>query len=162
MQQPQSLPKKVIGRAEKVSFPELGAFDVPARIDTGAQTTALWATDIVATKGSLSFRLFAPGSSFYTGEIHHTKQFTEIVVGSSMGHVQVRYKVRVLIKLKGKKIRAQVTLADRAEQAYPVLVGRNVLRGKFIVDVAQGKPLYQEERRRSQALQSKLTTGEQL
>lgn len=148
--------KKMIGRAEKVSFPELGAENIPARVDTGAKTSSVWATDISEHDGLVSFTLFGKSSPFYTGEVH-TVAFEKIVVASSIGEPQERYKVRLLVQLKGKKIRARFTLADRSQQTYPILLGRNVLRGKFVVDVAGGKPLYKEERQRSQQLQAKLT-----
>ncbi len=158
MQTPDAKPKKLIGRAEKISFPGLDVERVPARIDTGAKTSSIWATGIKEHDGVLSFKLFGKASSFYTGEEHTTSQFEKTVVASSNGHAQERYKIRILIKLKGKKIRARFTLADRSTQTYPILVGRNVLRGKFVVDVQGGKPLYKEERQRSQQLQSKLAS----
>ena len=70
------------------------------------------------------------------------------MVASSNGAVQRRYAVRLLVKIKGKKIRGYFTLADRSQQAYPVLIGRNILRGKFLVDVESGHPDIKAERRR--------------
>lgn len=148
--------KKTIGRAEPIALPELGDTQVPARVDTGAKTSSIWASQMREEDGVLYFTLFAEGSDLYTGRTHHTHEFEKVVVASSNGQEQERYRVRLLIKLKGKKIRSRFTLADRSTQVYPVLLGRNVLRGKFIVDVTKGKPLYQEERNRSEQLQSKL------
>lgn len=148
--------KKQIGRAEHLSFPEFGIEKVPARVDTGAKTSSIWCTDIEEHNGTLKFKLFGKASDFYNDQHHSTKQFEKTVVASSIGEPQERYKVRILVKLKGKKIRARFTLADRSQQTYPILVGRNILRGKFVVDVQDGKPLYKEERQRSSSLQSKL------
>jgi hypothetical protein len=148
--------KKVIGRAETIALPELGSAEVPARIDTGAKTSSIWASHMVEANGVLQFTLFDQPSPLYTGRMHRTTEFEKVIVASSNGIEQERYKVRLLLKLKGKKIRGRFTLADRSSQAYPVLIGRNVLRGKFIVDVTRGKPLYQEEHERSEQLQSKL------
>ena len=150
-------PKLLIGRVENISLPELGSVKIPARVDTGAKTSSFWASNIREEDGLLSFTLFDKKSPLYTGKVHSTTEFYRVVVASSIGEEQERYKVRLLIKLKGKKIRTRFTLANRSQQAYPVLLGRNVLRGKFIVDVTKGKPLYQKERERSQKLQSKLT-----
>lgn len=148
--------KKVIGRAEIVTMPELGSAEVPVRIDTGAKTSSIWASHIREENGVLYFKLFDKPSKLYTGRTHQTTDFEKVIVASSMGDEQERYKVRLLIKLKGKKIRGRFTLADRSAQTYPVLLGRNVLRGKFVVDVSGGKPLYHEEQERSARLQSKL------
>ena len=43
--------------------------------------------------------------------------------------------IKMLVIISGKKIRARFTLANRSTQKYPVLVGRNILRRKFVVDV---------------------------
>lgn len=148
--------KKVIGRAEKVSFPELTSEIVPVRIDTGARTSAIWVSAAEEREGVLLVVFFGPGSELYTGEKLSFEQFDRTVVASSSGHVQTRYKVRLLVKLKGKKIRAWFTLADRSTQVYPVLIGRNVLLGKFIVDVKKGRSLREGERLRTESLRDKL------
>ena len=58
----------------------------------------------------------------------------------------MRYKVKIPVVVKGRKIKANFTLADRSAQVYPVLVGRNILRGKFVVDVKGGATLRHAER----------------
>lgn len=147
---------KFIGRVENVAFPELEAGRVLARIDTGARLTSVWATSISEHDGTLSFALFGPSSPYYSGTIHTTKDYEQIAISSSMGHVQKRYRIKILVKIKGKKIRTSVTLSDRSTQVYPVLIGRNVLRGKFVVDVLQGRPARKRERESRLALQAAL------
>lgn len=147
---------KTIGRAEKVAFPELGLTKIPARIDTGARTASLWASRANVVDDALEVVLFGPESPFFTGEVVRFEEYGTIAVASSNGHVQHRFKVKVLVKIRGKKVRAWFTLADRSTQVYPVLIGRNVLLGKFIVDVQQGWPLKLAERRRHHELQATL------
>lgn len=147
--------KSIVGRAEEVTFPELGFGGVPARIDTGAKTSAIWA-DATQTGDTLAITFFGEGSSFYTGETVQATEFATVAVATSTGQVQKRYKVRLLVKMKGRKIRAWFTLADRSTQVYPVLVGRNVLRGKFIVDVQKGHVLPEREHERAEGLQAYL------
>ncbi|HSD56357.1 MAG TPA: RimK/LysX family protein, partial [Candidatus Saccharimonadales bacterium] len=147
--------KKTIGRAEKLSFPELELTDIPARIDTGAKTSSLWASDIREENGILTAVLLGQGNSAYTGQIITFTEFDTTVVASSTGHTQERYKVRILVKLKGKKVRAWFTLADRSTQVYPVLIGRNVLLGKFVVDVKKGHVLKEAELKRTEELRAK-------
>ncbi len=135
------MPKlQVIGRAERISFPRHQINDVPARIDTGARTSAIWASHIREEAGVLYFTLFDSDSEFYTGELQQTADYTTRVVTNSTGHNEERYIVKLSILLEGRRIRASFSLADRSRQVYPVLVGRNVLRGKFIVDVKRGTP----------------------
>ena len=146
-------PKKIIGRADRVDLPEQGLFGVPAKVDTGAKTSAIWATNVHEQGDKLAFTFFGQGSPLYTGEEHYVAEFERVVVASSIGEQQPRFKVTFLVKIRGKKIRASFTLADRSQQAYPVLIGRNALRGKFVVDVQSGKPDYQAEKTRHQKLQ---------
>jgi hypothetical protein len=146
----------IIGRAVNVDFPELGLSTVPARVDTGAKTSAVWATNIVEKDRTLHFVLFDNLSPFYTGQILTSRNYTVRVVSSSTGHVQERYAVKLLVNLAGKQIRATFTLADRSMQVYPILIGRNILIGKFIVDVKLGEPLIQQERIRTQQLRRRL------
>lgn len=157
---PEETSKKIIGRAEKASFPELGFTDVPTRIDTGAKTSSIWASDILFVNGLLHAKLFGAGNDLYTGEVITFSDFDKIAVSTSTGEIQERYKVRLLVKLKGKKIRAWFTLADRSTQVYPVLIGRNVLMGKFVVDVKKGKTLKEAEKRRTESLQKRLEKQE--
>lgn len=149
-------PKKIIGRAEDILFIDDGDIAVPARIDTGAKTSAIWASDITEGKRLLRFTLLGPEHPHYTGHVHTARHFWKTAVASSNGNVQVRYVVRLRIKLRKKRIIARFTLADRSTQVYPVLVGRNVLRGKFIVDVNLGTPDRDGEIARSHELQSHL------
>lgn len=131
--------KIVIGSAEPIGFPEIGAGEVFARIDTGAKTSAIWASRITQENGVLTFVFFDKSHPKYSGKLHHFHIFDETVVISSNGQRESRYKVRLLVRLKDRNIRANFTLADRSTQVYPVLIGRNVLKGKFVVDVKEGK-----------------------
>lgn len=145
----------IIGRAEKVSFPEIGLGTVHARVDTGAQTSSIWVSSAKVKDGRLEVIFLGKDHPAYSGETVYFDDFAETMVASSNGYTELRYKIRTLIVVAGKKIRARLTLADRSTQVYPVLVGRNVLRGKFIVDVKQGEPLRDLEKKRSAKLQDK-------
>lgn len=130
--------KKKIGRAEYAWLVRDGIKRVPARIDTGARTSSIWASHIQETKTGLEYVLFGKESPFYSGKVVLEPHYSEIMVASSNGHVQKRYKIPLTIQIKGHRIKTFCTLADRSTQAYPVLIGRNTLRGKFIVDVQNG------------------------
>lgn len=147
--------KDVIGRVEKVSLPEASVFKVSARIDTGAKTSAIWASGIKAEpQGQISFYLFGKSSPLYTGQKLTSDSYTVTAVASSNGMVEKRYKVKMLVRIGGRKINAAFTLANRSRQVYPILIGRNVLRGKFIVDVTKGEPLVEDERKRTAQLRA--------
>lgn len=135
-----------VGRTEPIELP--GMFDgkILARIDTGATTSSLWASDIQETDQGLEFSLFDSSSTHYTGDRVVVKDYSMRAVSSSMGHVQTRYQIRIPLKIKGRRKTVRFTLADRSTQIYPALIGRNVLRNSFVVDVMDGKPDRKAER----------------
>lgn len=146
--------RKKIGRAERVDFPSLGLLKVPAKIDTGADVSSIWATDIKKTPEGLRFVLFGESSKFYSGEMITVtpSAFSVTRVANSFGVKEFRYKVKLTIRVKNKRIRGTFTLADRSQKTYPILLGRRLLSGKFIVDVTRGRPLKKAERRNKKTL----------
>lgn len=77
-------------------------------------------------------------------------------VANSFGHKELRYKVKLRILVKKRLIKATFTLSNRSSKLYPVLIGRTLLRNKFIVDVAKGTPLRAAEEARAEQLKSEL------
>ena len=137
--------KVVIGRVERVNFPEFDIIGVPAKIDTGAFRSSIWASNIIEEAGVLSFTLLDSSSEWYTGKIYTTTKFEIVEVENSFGHKQERYSVYIKIKMGPKNVVSNFTLADRSMKIYPVLIGRKLLRGRYVVDVAEGEPLVDEE-----------------
>jgi hypothetical protein len=142
----------IIGQSELVDFPVQNVKGIPARIDTGARTSAVWASDIAVDEAGVSFKLFDKSSEFYTGEVVRVENYEETVVASSVGQPQLRYKIQLPLRIKGKRIKASFTLADRSAQTYPILIGRSTLRGKFVVDVKAGTVLKGREKDRTAEL----------
>ena len=129
--------KHIIGRDAKIDFVDL-ATDVPAKIDTGADGSAVWASDIfVDEDGTLHFKLFGEGSPYYTGKEITTKDYSVVLTKSASGDVVMKYGTKLSIRLKGRRIKANFGLSDRSTHNYPVLIGRKTLHGKFLVDVTQ-------------------------
>jgi hypothetical protein len=145
--------KAIVGRAEMVDFPRQKLVAVPARIDSGAKTSAIWASDIGIKNGKLEFKLFDRTSSLYTGKVLRFSDYGSRNFSSTIGARQQRYVVKLVVRLNGRLIKASFSLADRSAQVYPVLIGRNILRGKFVVDVSQGTPLREREQARSKNIQ---------
>jgi len=124
--------KIIIGLAEYVSSAYFKK--VPARIDTGARTTAIWASNISESDGVLTFQFFAKGSKYFENVTRKVEHYETRVVMSSNGSRQTRYLIPVTLEIKKRRIRTFATLSDRSKQAFPILIGRNTLRGKFLVD----------------------------
>lgn len=133
--------KPIIGIVELVSLRGVTS-GVPAKIDTGADSSAIWASDIHVTKdGTLQFRLFDEGSPFYTGEVLERSEYTVSRVRSSNGESQVRYGVYFTVQIANKAIRVKLNLSDRSKNAFKILIGRRSISGKFLVDVRKGREL---------------------
>lgn len=148
MQMVQEDNKKIIGRSEIVRFPDLHDQKVHARIDSGARTSAIWGRARL-NNGVLYVSFFGSDAEEY--------EFTDFgrqAVASSNGHIDKRFTIKMPVVLHGKRIRATFTIADRSSQVYPILIGRNILRGKFIVDVTLGKTLKVEEKEKIRSLKT--------
>ncbi len=126
----------IIGNNTLVSI--AGIDDIPAKVDTGADSSSLWASDITMSQdGVLEFSLLGPRHPLYTGERLQSSEYSVQQVRNSTGHTSLRYRVPLVIKIKGRKIRAYFTLADRSRNRFPVLIGRKTLQNKFLVDVSK-------------------------
>lgn len=132
---------KLIGRREYVDFPELNIFSIEAKIDTGAYTSALHCKDInlkqISGKDILCFKLLDETHPEYNEQEHCFEDFIQKHIKSSSGEKELRYIIKTLIVIGRKKIRTTVSLADRANMRYPVLIGRKMIKNKFIIDVAK-------------------------
>lgn len=129
-----SLP--VIGNSSYIEV--AGIQSVPAKTDTGASYSSIWASDLrMSPSGELEFTLFAPESPLYTGERLKTRHYRAVHVRNSTGQESVRYAVQLSARISGKRIRAWFTLADRSRNDFPVLIGRRTLKHKFLVDVSR-------------------------
>jgi len=110
---------------------------VPAKVDTGADSSAIWASDVTVNRqGVLSFKLFAKSSPYYTGKAITRKSFKVASIRSSNGHTQIRYRVELPIRIGNKRVRASFYLSDRSVHNFPILLGRRTLNKKFLVDVS--------------------------
>lgn len=149
----------IIGRAEKAELPRLTTKKVPVKIDTGADACSIWAQAVELENKQLEVVFFGKGSTLYDGKTHifQEKEYTMTRVANSFGHREIRYKVKLGIKLKGRLIRGSFTLSNRKDKLYPVLIGRSLLRNKFLVDVAKGAPLKVEEKQRAEKLRADIT-----
>lgn len=132
---------QLIGRRELVKFPLLCGDWVEAKIDTGAYTCSLHCYNIHEVpdggKSKLYFSLF-PGQFSVEGTPGYCfEQYERKKIKSSTGESEERYVVRTLIEIAGRKINTAISLADRGSMRFPVLIGRKLLKGKFIVDVSK-------------------------
>lgn len=128
--------KTIIGSIEYVEV--AGVKDIPAKIDTGADSSAIWVSNInMEEDGTLSFSLFGQKSPFYTGKVLKTTDYKAKIIRSSHGDTQVRYRVILPLKLGGKSFDTTFTLANRSRNNFPILIGRRTIKGEFLVDTSK-------------------------
>ena len=151
-----TLPLTTIGRAEKVDLPDLHLSAVPAKVDTGADSSTIWASQVSEQPDGLHVVFFGKGHPKYTGEVKVFKQYTTTMVENSFGQKELRYKIKLRISVRSRLIRATFTLSDRQTKTYPILLGHRLLRGKFLVDVSDGELLHQKEKRKAQKLRESI------
>ncbi|QNL49501.1 ATP-dependent zinc protease [Olivibacter sp. SDN3] len=131
---------KTIGWKESVDFIELGIQDIPAKIDTGAKTSVLHCKYIELVKiGRKSYVKFVPLDEKY---VSHSQAFTlpfhkERKVKNSFGSEENRFIIKTNIRLFNESFEIEISLRDRSDMEYPVLLGRSFLRRKFLVDVSK-------------------------
>jgi hypothetical protein len=132
-----SVPPKIINTFEPVGFPDFGVTQVKAKIDTGAYTGALHCTNIRVEKTESGKVLhFSPlGDPTLQATVN---EFAVRYVRSSNGDNQKRYFIKTTITVRGETYPIAISLADRSEMRWPILVGRRFLRQHhFLVDVGK-------------------------
>ena len=133
--------RKIIGWIEKVSFPELGLKNLETKIDTGAKTSVLHCSLIeevkIYRKRYVKFVPLDSGDPEYTGEEFIMPFSKEKTIKNSFGQEENRFIVHTRISLHGRSFVIDLSLRDRSQMEFPVLLGRSAIRGRFNVDVAK-------------------------
>jgi len=130
---------ELIGATDIVDLPELGWYNVPVRVDSGATTSSIHCSRVRLIKEGDESRLCfyldatkgAPQQSFSVSE------FKETIVRNSSGKEEKRYVIKTQIIIFGRKIRTEFSLANRRKMSYPILLGRKLLKGRFLIDVSK-------------------------
>lgn len=132
-------PLVIIGRSEELELVDQ-ALVIPAKIDTGAFRSAIHfkSVEVLEQNGNrvLHAELLGHPSSpkVFTMDF---EEYESVGVKNSFGVREVRYKIRLRVKLGTKVFWTSFTLADRSNNLMPILVGREILTDRFIVDVSK-------------------------
>jgi hypothetical protein len=129
---------KMIGWREWVGLPELGVDRIKAKIDTGARTSTLHAYNISP--------FVRGGEKFVRFHIHpiQKRRLPELeceaplvdqrTVRDSGGKTEERYVVSTRLRIGNEAWPIELTLTNRDEMSFRMLVGRAAIRGKFSVN----------------------------
>ena len=148
MRREESVKLTVIGWREWLRLPELHVHHIKAKIDTGARSSSLHASDIAIDDRD--------GKQFVRFNIHPFQLRTSKVVSaeaqvlefrpikSSNGRIDMRPVILTTLKMMGQKWQIELTLTDRADMGFRMLLGREAFRGRFLIDPGNsfygGKP----------------------
>lgn len=126
----------VIGRLARIRLPQNDVRRAIARVDSGATSSSIDATNVQIIDGKLHFTLFRPDSPVYTGVEYVADDYSSIKLRNSTSK-QERYAVTLKIELDNREYDVLFNLSDRSHMTYPILLGRNFLRGRYTVDTAK-------------------------
>ena len=128
-----------IGWREWVTFPEFTAVPLKAKIDTGALTSSLHAFSLEELDGGnrVRFEIHPHQRSRADSTTVECDVVDHRPVRSSSGHVQTRPVIITDITLDGATFPIELTLTNRDEMGFRLLVGRRALRRRFVVDAGR-------------------------
>ena len=130
--------KWLIGRSDIIDLPEFKLYDIPAKVDTGAFTSAIHTSSVkVKEVDGVKYVFFKIPAAKKKGKVFQSSHYEERRIRSSNGHIEKRYVITTEILIFGKLQKTEFSLADRSAMKYPILLGRKLLSKRFVVDVSK-------------------------
>lgn len=132
---------QLIGWREWVELPEFGEVTTKAKIDTGARTSALHAYYVEPFRRDgrdwVRFGLHPRQGDVDTQVECEARVVDRRKVTDSGGHAEMRYVISTRLKLGETEFTAELTLTDRENMRFRMLLGRRALKSRFLVDSEQ-------------------------
>ncbi len=129
---------RICGWREWVALPELGIPRIKAKLDTGARTSALHAWDPEVTSGDAGKRIRFSAYRRHGGEETVIRCEAPVTdrrwITNSGGGREQRYVIATTLALGSASWTIELTLADRTAMGFRMLLGREALRGRIVVD----------------------------
>ncbi len=123
-----------------MTLPDVGIPWIKAKIDTGARSSSLHAQHVHEFErdgiGWVRFDV-RPWQGAHEVVPVELPIFDRRDVRSSSGHAQSRLVVLLDLVLVGRRVTAEVTLSNRSEMGFRMLIGREALRQGFTIDPAR-------------------------
>ncbi|MBZ5708012.1 ATP-dependent zinc protease family protein [Nannocystis pusilla] len=125
----------VLGWREWVALPDLGIDALKVKVDTGARTSALHAFGVEKLPNArVRFRVHPHQYDDDDAVVSEAALVDERVVRTSGGHSELRPVVQTTIKVGQHEFGVELTLSNRALLGFRMLLGREAVRGRFLVD----------------------------
>nr|WP_086939234.1 RimK/LysX family protein [Thaumasiovibrio occultus] len=130
--------KLLIGSVEVCKLPAFGIEDLQMRVDTGAKTSSLHVDNLVHTKHDgvpyVEFDLHPDVYNFDQTVRCVAPLFDTRRIKSSNGEVERRSVIKTQLELAHHLWDIEITLSNREGMSYPMLLGREAMIGRVIVD----------------------------
>jgi hypothetical protein len=140
MVEPATRPPRVrrVGWREYLALPELGVRRIKAKIDTGARSSALHAFNVERFRRGgkilVRFAIHPLQRSHKKVVVAEAEMIDERVVRSSNGVHDLRPVIATTVELLGQAWPIELTLAARDAMGFRMLLGRQALIGRFLID----------------------------
>lgn len=129
-----SRPLMVIGWHECISLPQLGLLDFAVKVDTGARTTALHASQIETfdRDGQHMVRFLPPEIASGQPDMVELPVLEERDITNTSGVPERRLVIQTPMVIAKRRWTIDVSLTDRGSMRFPLILGRSALRGHNI------------------------------
>lgn len=126
-----------LGWCELVDLPELGVARLPAKIDSGARTSVLHVAArrfVGRERGKDIWEIEVPTGESKRAVRARVEVIEQVLVRDSGGHAERRPVIETSLRIGERLRRIRVTLTDRGDMRFPMLVGRTALDARTRID----------------------------
>lgn len=139
---------EILGRYDRVDLPQLGLYNIHAKVDTGAYTSSLHCHQARVIDNVLEFVLLDEEHPEFTGMKLCFKEFEERYIKNSFGEVERRFVIITSLKIFNEEITTEFSLSNRGSLKFPILIGRKILRNRYLIDITKKNLSYKEKKRK--------------
>jgi len=122
--------KEILGAVDRIDLPLLNLYDIPTRIDTGANSSSLHCMNIQKIENDFV-------KCELSNKTYLVEKISKIKDVKNANGIQKRFFVKTQIVIFGKTYMTEMSLSNRSNLSYEFLLGRDVLQENFIVDVSK-------------------------
>ncbi len=140
---------KTIGRIDRADFPELKLSNIHVKVDTGAFTSSIHSHEIkeIELNGNkfIEFKLLDPTHKKYRDRVFRVKNYKVKSIKSSFGNTEQRFIITTIVVIFDQEFPIELSLSERSDMKYPILLGRKFINRKFIVNTSLKNLSYKQK-----------------